>query len=331
VTWTTVSNGINMQADDIDGDLRHIAEGNRLPRSGNNMAATNAVHDVGTLSKQFRDGHLTRDMHTKNIRSQANFSGYMQWSSYPFNSAFASQTSNSGPAIVVPPFKAEINGQICVHAATTTLDFATTTSWVSGQNNMTASTFVWVYAVPTTTGDAVVLLDDVDPVHTFNTTTSGLYHPSQTTYRAIHTMRVDSNTSIIRYLRSGNDVNYFRNTGLLEQNNISQTSWGTVRSWTSVPNFPERTERMYLNLFFDADTQPGENGRFSVFYTNNTAHSIGAILTLTPYADPISTTVAESVMILPSGNSSYFRWLIVGGGLTGDSVTAEITGYRLRY
>jgi len=255
--WTTLANSTTADATEVDGSLRHIGEGTLLPRSGTAMAATDAALDLGNTATSWRDVHLDRDLYARSIRGQANFAGYIEWSSSPFTSVFGSVTANSGPVVIIPPFKAEINGQTYVHAATTTLDFATTTSWLSGQSGMTASTFVWVYAVPTTTGDAVVRLDDINPSQTFSTITGGLYHISTTSNpsRAIHAMRINSSNIMLRYHRTGNDIRYIPHstTAIPSSDGISHSTWSSVITFSDIPNFL-RTRRIYTNFDYFKST-----------------------------------------------------------------------------
>ncbi|MEE9609970.1 MAG: hypothetical protein V3W19_01905 [Desulfatiglandales bacterium] len=340
-TWTDIVNSTTNDAVEVINNFYHIRRDNLLPLAGTGMNPTDAALDVGDASFQWRDGRFSRDLYARSIRGQATPAGYLSWSSYPNSPVLASVTANSGPTVIIPPFKAELNGQMYVHAATTTLDFATTTAWISGQSNATASTFVWVYAVGTTTGNAVVLLDDEQPVATFNTTTSGFYHPSTTAQpnaRAVHVMRINSASRILPYVRNNDWMFYQKNTttSVLASSEIIYNSFGSSHNFSTVPDLG-RTVALQLCVHFVTIALGLHHGH--VFATEDSAvnNQGNIIYTLPPINGIANATSTSSPFVVPSsGNSLFMKWeqsssITVNATSTAASVSAHLYGYKIRW
>lgn len=330
-SFTILANSTTANANDVMNNFYHVRRGDLLPLGGTSMAPTTGALDVGNASFSWRDGRFSRDVYARSIRSQANFAGYLEWSSDPLTTVYDSVTASTGPNVIIPPFKAEINGQTYVHGATTTLDFATTTSWLSGQSNATANSFVWVYAIPTTTGDAVVKLDDVDPSQTFSTISAGLYHISTTTHpgRAIHAMRMNSSKIMLRYQRRGNDMHYIPHSTTTEtaRRTVNHVNW-VLNPFVEVPAF-DRVRSIDLNINYRKNTSTNMDIR--VLYTTDNAFSTGSVL-LADSPQINGQTLTASITIRPTTNSAFFRWFSSTFNTSAaGAVQVHPSGYNLKW
>lgn len=350
--WTTLANSTTADAVQVDNNFRYVRQGNMVPvGSATAMTPTDATYDLGgigtsvgtTGSYRWRDLWLSRSIYAGGQTINP-FAGF-----YSFETPFVSPTQT---LVYVPPGKLDINGSLYYNAATQTLTFATAGDWVTSQAGPTLNTFVWVYAVPTTTGSWVAKLDDEQPNATTNSLTTGLYHngvglSGSATYRAIHVMRFDTVAALVRYQRRGDVIKYFSDTTTSLWPNdtgvVTRNATITTLTFAMVPNYA-RVDEIYgawdyrvtpttVSVYVDVDLRVAPNPA-----TDFATQTAGTIIARTSVSNAGVTTFNPGTIVpifLPGGSQNFMASIqeesTNGASLSLAQNRIGLVGYKLRF
>lgn len=337
MAWTTLQNSTTADANVVNDNFYYTRQGHLSPLGGTSLGYTDATFDLGgtpsgtSASYRWRDLYLSRDARI----GRYILAGPASTTGYNIHAGFIRYASGQWPnsptitQIIIPPMAAEIRGQIYHAVATQTLAFATASDWVTNNiNGLTASTFTWVYLIPTTTGGLVAKLDDRAPTTVFDSLSSGLYHPGtgasgSTSYRAIHAIRSDTTATVIPYTRRDDKIMYHpdkSNAHGMQEQAIGQNSLTTVRTFNDVPNYAQ-VKSVILQVLQEASTSTAM--QTGIRYSLKSGQTVGAVLAQY-YLLGTGRQSLEIYELMSSNNSMYLD----ENNAANVSTTVYTLGYR---